>query len=135
MKNTLLPLDHPHLSNHLRDITLDGEFANHDLEDDVEHDDVEVVFPANDNAARKRRQRCPGASDVRGPDVLLALAGYDPTHIPSERRAGALLVAWCFQRGLFGNGNIAQALKMPRADVANLTVFLRKAAKPGTRVG
>jgi hypothetical protein len=82
--------------------------------------------PANDNAPR-RAHRPPSS-------VLLALAGYDPKLITSDR-SDAFKVAQCWESGLFDVADIARAVYLTRTEVRRAIRSLRLAAKPGTVCG
>ena len=84
------------------------------------------LLPANDNAGRKT----PATSPLTFEDAsrLLALAGYDPDHIPLPKRVVALQVAWCLEKGGFSDGEIARFVGAKVAYVHGIRRHLRKAA-------
>jgi hypothetical protein len=135
------------------DMELDEELDALDAEDNVEFDptkdDVDddtprtefeemvLLIPGNDNAGPKpktgRLKPCPYTHERVS--TLLALAGYDPERIPLEARLGALQVAWCFEKSLFDEREIARCVSRSLGQVRRMTDLLRHAAKQGTVVG
>ena len=113
--------------------------AHHPLaltEDNMTHDklpgfdELLSLLPANDNGGRQRKlaptPSCPHT--LERVNRMLAVAGYDPNYIPYKRRLAALQVAWCLEKGIFDEREIARFVGGTRADVRSVARLLEQAA-------
>ena len=97
---------------------------NNDFDDDLFH-------PANDNEAPDPLgRRVPRHVGRGNTELLLALAGFDPSKVPLRLHAAALRVAWCLEQGLYDPAAIARACSIARRKVAKAVAALDAARMP-----
>jgi hypothetical protein len=98
--------------------------------------DIDDLFaPENDNHHRPdplRDRRVPHYVTEGQPEVLLALAGFDPAKIPPRLRVGALRVAWCNRHGLHSMRAVAIACSLSRKKLAHTVTAMRTADQKGS---
>lgn len=94
-------------------------------------DTDDFFAPENDNHRRSGERRVPRYATDGRPDVLLALAGFDPSKIPPRLRIAALRVAWCNRNGLHTMRAVGIACGLSRKKLAHTLTAMRAAEKEG----
>jgi hypothetical protein len=106
------------------------EYPEFDLDTDTDLDADDLFAPANDNRhPSSRERRVPRYVTDGRPDMLLALAGFDPEKIPPRLRIGALRVAWCNSHGLHTLRAVGSACGLTRKKLAHTLTAMHAAEK------